>query len=95
VGTEQALLMRRGEQSEGLRVRRDHEHVGLAEIAGLLGVTKVRAHQIATEHDDFPHPATYLRMGGVWHADEVQAWIESHPNRPPGRPRRAVDDEGR
>jgi predicted DNA-binding transcriptional regulator AlpA len=77
---------------ERLGMRRDHGHVGLAEIAGMLGVTKSRAHRLTQLHADFPKPATLLRMGGVWHRDEVEAWITAHPNRTPGRPPRPADE---
>jgi len=66
-------------------MRRDHRHVGLAEIAVVLGVSKARAHRISRDHQDFPPPIDALRMGNVWHLDDVQAWVEAHPDRTPGR----------
>lgn len=66
-------------------MRREHRHVGLAEIAIVLGVSRARAHQISRDHQDFPSPTESLRMGSVWHLDDVQAWVKAHPDRIPGR----------
>jgi hypothetical protein len=67
-------------------MRRDHKHVGLAEIADMLDVSKSRAHRLTQLHADFPPPISQLRMGNVWHRDDVQAWVTAHPNRRAGRP---------
>lgn len=49
--------------------------VRLVEIAGLLGVTKQRAHQIA-EEKGFPAPLAEDARGRVWSRNEVQAWAK-------------------
>jgi hypothetical protein len=67
-------------------MRRDHDHVGVAEIADMLAVTKQRAQRLTKIHADFPAPTSSLRMGKVWHLDDVAAWIAAHPDRRPGRP---------
>jgi prophage regulatory protein len=61
--------------------------VGAAEIQDLLGVTRTRVHQI-TRTKGFPEPYVTLRMGSVWAADEVEAWIREH------RPKLAEEPEG-
>jgi hypothetical protein len=65
--------------------------VGLAEIAALLGVTHQRAAQIVRDHGDFPEPIAELASGRVWNRAAVDAWINAHPVRPPGRPRKRPD----
>lgn len=69
-------------------MQQDHRHVGIAEIANLLGVTRARASAIARTHADFPEPTDRLAAGPIWHADDVTAWIQDHPQRPAGRPRK-------
>ena len=64
-----------------------HHLVGTAEIAEMLGVTRQRVGQIAATDPDFPDPEVVLASGRVWRRDEVEAWIEHHPRRGPGRPR--------
>jgi predicted DNA-binding transcriptional regulator AlpA len=48
--------------------------VGLSEIAGLLGVSRQRVHQLAA-HPGFPEPVARLRAGPVWDVQSVNAWI--------------------
>ena len=55
---------------------------GLAEIAGLAGVSRQRASQLAA-HPDFPHPVDRLAMGPVWRESDVQAFLNTE--RKPGR----------
>lgn len=62
--------------------------VGVSEIAELLGVTSQRAGQITRDHSDFPEPVATLAAGRVWDREAVQAWIEQHPDRRGGRPRK-------
>lgn len=69
-------------------MRRNHGHAGLAEIADMLGLSKARAHRIMQNYADFPEPVARLRAGGVWHTDEIKAWMTAHPQRRPGRPLR-------
>lgn len=49
--------------------------MGAAEIAGRLGVTTPRVHQIASADPTFPTPAAVLRMGKVWKTADVERWI--------------------
>jgi prophage regulatory protein len=59
---------------------------GTAEIQERLGVTRARASQIVSRRG-FPEPYVVLRMGQVWLADDVEAWIAKH------RPQLAEDPE--
>ncbi len=65
-----------------------HDHMGLAEIAARLDVSRQRAHELRLLYSDFPEPANHLSMGAVWHAADVEAWIAAHPDRKPGRPKK-------
>jgi predicted DNA-binding transcriptional regulator AlpA len=65
-------------------VQKAHEHMGIKEIGARLAVTPSRAHQIAQEYADFPKPVTVLAMGPVWHTEDIQAWMDRHPDRKPG-----------
>ena len=47
--------------------------MGASEIADLLSVSRQRASQLASRRD-FPEPAAVLRQGGVWFAEDVEAW---------------------
>lgn len=49
--------------------------MGAAEIAERLGVGRSRAYQIVGRRD-FPEPYQVLRMGQVWLADDVEAWVK-------------------
>jgi prophage regulatory protein len=63
--------------------------MGTAEIADRLGVTSARVNQITDSVKlDFPRPIARLRMGQVWLAQDVEAWIREH------RPEIAEDPEG-
>lgn len=57
---------------------------GLAEVAGLAGVSRTRAGQIAN-HPDFPEPVARLAMGPVWREDDVKAFL-AVPRKPGRRP---------
>jgi prophage regulatory protein len=59
--------------------------VGAAELAERLGVSKSRVHQIVN-HKNFPDPYAELRIGRVWLAEDVEAWISEHR---PGSARKA------
>lgn len=49
--------------------------VGVSEIRVMLGgVSRERVHQL-TRRPDFPQPVAVLRMGKVWTAAAVKAWI--------------------
>jgi predicted DNA-binding transcriptional regulator AlpA len=68
-----------------------HDHMGLSEVAALLGVTRQRAHAIVRDYPDFPAPADVLAAGPVWHGEDVRAWHTRHPVRPRGVRLRAPD----
>lgn len=57
---------------------------GLAEVAGLAGVSRTRAGQI-TAHAEFPKPVDRLAMGPVWLEADVKAFlaVERKPGRKP------------
>lgn len=57
---------------------------GLAEVAGLAGVTRQRAGQL-TKVKTFPEPVQVLAMGPVWRESDVVAFLATP--RAPGRPR--------
>lgn len=47
---------------------------GLAEVAGLAGVSRTRAGQLAA-HPDFPEPVQRLAMGPVWREADVWKFL--------------------
>ena len=53
------------------------ELLGLAEIAGLLGVTKQVVANWRARKSSFPKPMAELRSGPVWHKTEIVAWAEA------------------
>lgn len=55
---------------------------GLAEVAGLAGVSRSRAGQLAA-HPGFPAPVQRLAMGPVWLEADVKAFLVAP--RKPGR----------
>lgn len=57
-----------------------------AEIARLAGVSRQRAHVLATR-DDFPEPAVESLLGKLWRRDHVEAFLATW-ERQPGRPRK-------
>jgi predicted DNA-binding transcriptional regulator AlpA len=59
---------------------------GLAEVAGLAGVSRKRAWQL-TQHPQFPKPVQVLAMGPVWRESDVQAFLDTP--RPAGRQAKA------
>lgn len=64
------------------------ELLGVAEIAGRLGVSRQRVHQIR-QRGGFPAPVAQLASGDVWDAADIDAWIATWVRRP-GRPAREV-----
>lgn len=61
---------------------------GLAEIAGLAGVSRTRASQLAA-HPDFPAPVDRLAMGPVWRESDVTKFIAA-PRKAGRKPKDAV-----
>jgi prophage regulatory protein len=53
--------------------------MGAGEIQERLRVGRQRAYQIVSRRN-FPEPYQVLKMGAVWDADDVEAWIKD--NRP-------------
>ena len=53
---------------------------GLAEVAGLAGVSRSRAGQLAA-HPDFPEPVQRLAMGPVWLEADRHSVPEGHLHR--------------
>lgn len=59
------------------------EHLmGIAEIAGFLGVTRTRVHQLRTQ-GDLPPVYDTLAMGPVWLRVDIEAWARSQGRIPP------------
>jgi prophage regulatory protein len=58
---------------------------GLAEIAGLAGVSRQRAAQLAA-HPDFPEPVQRLAMGPVWLEADAAMFLAT-PRQPGRRPK--------
>lgn len=63
----------------------EHDHLGITEIAGLLGVSRQRAHAITRTHPDFPPPASLLASGPIWHGRDVKNWATARRKTTPGR----------
>jgi len=58
---------------------------GLTEIAGLAGVSRQRAAQLAG-HPDFPKPVDRLAMGPVWREADVTKFLDT-PRKPGRKPK--------
>ena len=63
-------------------------HVGVAEIAKLLGVSRQRVAELR-KRTDFPAPIAELAAGPVWTRTSLNHFVEGWP-RKPGRPRSAA-----
>ena len=61
--------------------------MGAAEIQERLGMSKQRAYRLVARRD-FPAPYQVLKMGSIWDAEVVEAWIREK------RPDLAEDPEG-
>lgn len=61
-----------------------HTHMGIAEIAARIGVSRQRVHQLRAAYADFPPAADELNRGPIWHTGDIEAWIAEHPTRPSG-----------
>lgn len=51
--------------------------MGAGEIQERLGVTRQRAYIIVSRRD-FPAPYQVLKMGSMWDAEDVEAWMRKH-----------------
>lgn len=65
------------------------ELVGVAEVAGILGVTKQRASELSHSRR-FPKPIVQLAAGPVWDRHAIARFVETWPRRRTGRPKKAV-----
>jgi prophage regulatory protein len=61
--------------------------MGAWEIRQRLGYSREWVQRLITRRD-FPEPYAVLRMGSVWDAEDVEAWIREH------RPQIDEPDEG-
>lgn len=62
---------------------KDHRHLGVAEIAERVGLSRQRVHVLTTTDPTFPKPVDQLTAGKVWHEADVLTWIDT---RRKGRP---------
>ena len=68
------------------------ELVGPIEAAAMLGVSRQRVHQLATQHRRFPAPLLRLGSGPLWPADAISTFAATW-ERKPGRPRTAGSED--
>lgn len=68
--------------------------VGVPDVAAMLGVTGQRVGQLIGAYADFPEPTV---VGGrrLWTRAQIKRWIAKHPERRPGRPRKAARKESK
>lgn len=59
------------------------------EIAQILGVSRQRVHQLATEHVRFPAPLYRLGAGSLWVRQAIETFADGW-ERKPGRPRATI-----
>jgi len=62
--------------------------IGVAELAGLLDVTKQRVSYLAKGTAGFPKPFATLAAGPVWLKPTVTRFVETWERRPRGRPKK-------
>lgn len=62
-----------------------HKHLGTAELAALLNLSRQRIH-VLRSHDDFPKPADELSCGPIWHEADVRGWMRARKPGLGGRP---------
>ena len=65
------------------------ELIGVAELAGLLDVTKQRVSYLAKGAAGFPKPFAQLAAGPVWLKPTVTRFVETWERRPRGRPKKS------
>ena len=65
----------------------EEDLVGIAETACMLGVSRQRVHQIAQMNPEFPKPVAELAAGRIWRRGEIEAWIQTHPDRQKSGPK--------
>lgn len=61
--------------------------VGIAEVAGTLGVSKQRASELSRQ-SSFPRPLATLAAGPVWDRHAIARFLDRWPRRRTGRPRK-------
>ena len=64
-----------------------HHLLGTTEVAALLGLSRQRVHQLATDDPGFPAPAVRLAAGPVWEREAIEGWARSAG-------RTLIEDEG-
>jgi hypothetical protein len=64
------------------------ELLAATDVAGLLGVSRQRVHQLSTDHRDFPEPYVRLGSGPIWARPAIEHFHRVW-QRKPGRPARA------
>lgn len=63
------------------------EHLmGAAEVAKLLGVSRVRVHQIAATDPTFPKPIAELAAGRIWDRVTIEEWARQREKASPRSP---------
>lgn len=62
--------------------------LGMSQIAAMLGVSRQRVHQLCKSYPDWPQPVATVGGRRIWTRDEIEQWLDRHPLRPLGRPRR-------
>ena len=78
-------LMTEAEQERRLTTPQIPELCGLSEVGDILGVTRQRAGQLASDNDDFPPAVARLKAGPVYVKWQVEAF-KSRWARRAGRP---------
>lgn len=67
------------------------ELLAATDVAGLLGVSRQRVHQLATDHPQFPAPYARLGSGPIWTRPVIEHFAANWARKPgrPARPARA------
>ena len=50
---------------------------GIAEVSEIIDRSKGRVGQLLLEDPTFPQPVWSLRLGRIWDANEVKAWMQA------------------
>jgi predicted DNA-binding transcriptional regulator AlpA len=72
----------------------NHGHLGVQELAELLGISRQRVYALQKTYEDFPPPAAQLRSGPVWHTSDVETWEKTRTVKTGGRPPGPRPDTG-
>jgi predicted DNA-binding transcriptional regulator AlpA len=83
-----SLIVETEEQAERRALTPDTpELLAATDVADLLGVSRQRVHQLATDRADFPKPYARLGSGPIWTRPAIEAFDKLW-TRKPGRPAR-------